>query len=197
VQDNPPFESFIRGYMLDHELVDQLLEMYAKAPSQFKNPGQLYGNHKAKKSTDLVLSPAKERYSPVVGKYISFVEQCMNDYINDFEILKVNNNLKLLETFNIQHYKKEEGFFNWHCEFMPGEHPVNDRVLVFMTYLQDIDNAGTEFLYQNITTKSVKGLTLLWPAYFTHAHKGQISAVNEKTIVTGWLSHDRNDTANK
>ena len=55
-----------------------------------------------------------------------------------------------------------------------------------MTYLNDIDEGGTVFKYQKITTPSIKGLTLIWPTDFTHTHKGQITD-KEKIITTGWF----------
>ena len=57
-----------------------------------------------------------------------------------------------------------------------------------MTYLTDTPNGGTEFLYQNMQTESVKGTTLLWPAYWTHTHRGIISKTHRKEIITGWFS---------
>lgn len=55
-----------------------------------------------------------------------------------------------------------------------------------MTYLNDVQNGGTEFLYQKITTKAKKGLTLIWPSDFTHTHRGQICD-KTKYIITGWF----------
>ena len=57
-----------------------------------------------------------------------------------------------------------------------------------MTYLTNTPNGGTEFLYQNIKTECVKGITLLWPAYWTHTHRGIISKTHGKEILTGWFS---------
>jgi hypothetical protein len=63
-----------------------------------------------------------------------------------------------------------------------------DRVLVFMTYLNDVEDGGTIFKYQNITMPAKKGLTVIWPAHFSHVHKGQITNKGEKYIVTGWYN---------
>ena len=57
-----------------------------------------------------------------------------------------------------------------------------------MTYLNTLENAGTEFLYQNVTTPCEKGLTLIWPATWTHTHRGIVNYVGEKYITTGWYS---------
>ena len=62
-------------------------------------------------------------------------------------------------------------------------------MLVFMTYLNDVLDGGTEFKYQKLITKAKKGLTLIWPSDFTHTHKGQISNTSEKYIITGWFSY--------
>ena len=56
-----------------------------------------------------------------------------------------------------------------------------------MTYLNNAPNAGTQFKYQKLTTPCKKGLTLIWPAEFTHTHRGVISDTHEKTIITGWF----------
>jgi hypothetical protein len=58
-----------------------------------------------------------------------------------------------------------------------------------MTYLNDVDEAGeTEFLYQEIKFKPKKGLTLIWPADWTHTHRGIPSLSEEKYIITGWFN---------
>ena len=56
-----------------------------------------------------------------------------------------------------------------------------------MTYLNDVKDGGTEFKYQNLTTPAKKGLTLIWPVYWTHTHRGQISNTQTKYITTGWF----------
>ena len=71
---------------------------------------------------------------------------------------------------------------------------VNTRVLVFMTYLNDIADGGTLFAEQELYVPALKGLTLIWPAGFTHPHKSQVTYSSEKSIITGWLN---NTFANK
>ena len=97
--------------------------------------------------------------------------------------------------YNIQYYKPKAGFKQWHSE---RSLPKNSkRLLVFMTYLNDVEDGGTEFKYQNITSPAKKGLTLLWPVDWTHTHRGQISKTNEKYIVTGWLSFENTNEEKK
>lgn len=76
----------------------------------------------------------------------------------------------------------------WHYERNSYVHDELSRVLVYMTYLNDVDNAGTEWLYQNFKTEAKKGLSVIWPAEWTHTHKGIVSESQEKYIATGWLN---------
>ena len=43
---------------------------------------------------------------------------------------------------------------------------------------------------KKLTIPAIKGLTLIWPPWWTHTHKGQIAEEHEKMIVTGWYSHE-------
>ena len=67
----------------------------------------------------------------------------------------------------------------WHCE-------VNNisearRFLLCMLYLNDVDEGGeTEFLYQSKRIEPIVGKTLIWPAYFTHLHRGNPPLKGEK-----------------
>ena len=69
-----------------------------------------------------------------------------------------------------------------------GRDECKKRHLVFMTYLNTVKNAGTEFKYQKLKTNAVKGKTVIWPAAWTHTHKGIVSDKKEKIIITGWFS---------
>jgi len=90
----------------------------------------------------------------------------------------------MTESCQIQRYKPGEGCKIWHFE---RSSKAENRCLVFMTYLNDVPDAGTHFKYQDLTTPAEKGLTLMWPTDFSHTHKGQITKHHEKYIITGWL----------
>ena len=63
-----------------------------------------------------------------------------------------------------------------------------NRHLVFMTYLNDVENGGTEFYYFPDTMYKQKGLTIIWYVGWTHTHRGVVNDVDEKYIITGWYS---------
>jgi hypothetical protein len=65
---------------------------------------------------------------------------------------------------------------------------ISQRLLVFILYLNTIEEGGeTEFLYQKKRIQPVEGRLLIWPAGFTHTHRGNPPLKDNKYIVTGWL----------
>ena len=71
--------------------------------------------------------------------------------------------VSVYEHFNIQYYRPNQGAFHaWHCERLGAEAPASWRHLVWMTYLNDVEEGGeTEFLYQKMKVQPRKGLTLI------------------------------------
>ncbi len=86
--------------------------------------------------------------------------------------------------FNMQKYNPNEGFGGWHFESNYG---IGQRKIVWMIYLNDVDDGGTEFKYQNHLEKAECGKILIWPADWTFTHRGQISNTKTKYILTGWF----------
>ena len=84
----------------------------------------------------------------------------------------------------IQKTEPGEGYHIWHCE-----HDVEEpsRVLAWSLFLNDVEEGGElEFLHQNLRFKPRKGDFLIWPAHFTHIHRGNPPISNTKYIATGW-----------
>ena len=58
--------------------------------------------------------------------------------------------------------------------------------------LNTVDDGGeTEFFYQQYKCKAVKGKTVIWPADWTHTHRGIVAPTEDKYIITGWYSFDK------
>ena len=181
-----PDNYFMGCYMLEDSLINSILE--------WKNRNEHLGERNVlqnKFSNDIskvckqwgLESTSNE---PPWDSYKKALRICFDKYFENFSNAKSMHGGLELEHYNLQHYKPSEGFYMWHKE-NNGEPDVLHRHLVFMTYLTDTSDAGTEFMTQNITVPCERGVTLIWPAAWTHTHRGQISLTNEKTIVTGWL----------
>ncbi len=95
----------------------------------------------------------------------------------------------------LQEYEKGKGGYTyWHSEVYP-QLPDNDplhRILLFMFYLNDVEEGGeTEFYYQQLKVKPKKGTMVIAPAYFTHTHRGNVPISNDKHILTSWVLFNR------
>ena len=114
-------------------------------------------------------------------------EQALPDYRRFFDI---NNGIwphTHVSDMKMQKTKPQEGYHLWHCEYH-NHHTANSRVLAFTLYLNDITDGGeTEFLHQHMRVKPVQNRFIMWPAYFTHLHRGNPPLKKDKYIVTGWV----------
>lgn len=90
--------------------------------------------------------------------------------------------------FKLQKTRPGQGFTAWHYE--NGDIQHNRRFLTFMIYLNDVNNGGeTEFYFQNKKFKPRAGDMLVWPAGFTHMHKGHPPKKETKYIITTWMEY--------
>jgi len=180
-----PKESFIGGWFIPLNVCDKLINYYNKFE---KNVivGTTRNNlidKKTKDSKDLIIY--KDNRDIEITEYLKYLQTILNLYIKKYPELNTNQRFEFY-TANIQKYPKKGGFKKWHNE--RASLLSSKRILVFMTYLNNIKNGGTKFKYQKITTPSKKGLTLIWPTDFTHTHRGQI-VDKEKMIITGWFEY--------
>ena len=77
------------------------------------------------------------------------------------------------------------GYHVWHCENSGVDSSA--RCLVWILYLNDVHDGGeTEFLYQSQRIKPTAGTVIVWPAGFTHMHRGNPPLSEDKYILTGW-----------
>lgn len=181
----------LETYIKDITICDKLIHFFDE--SRFsklrKGPGVTYRSFD-KKSTDLTIHPGERHLAPIVGEYIGQLYNCGQEYIEKYPWCNKYAPWGLTEGVNIQHYKPNEGFLHYHAERTNDEVPYSTRHLVWMTYLNDVeDGGGTEFYHQNLIVKPRKGKTLIWPADWTHTHRGITSPTQEKYVITGWFNY--------
>ena len=88
------------------------------------------------------------------------------------------------------------GFSQWHCE--QGPNTAASRSMAWMIYLNDVERGGdTEFLYQGMKVQPKAGTLVIWPAGYTHPHRGNPPYSNEKQILTGWFQFPDNEIYEK
>ena len=102
-------------------------------------------------------------------------------------------------TCKIQKTQAGGGYHVWHCE--DGAFIYRDRVLTWMMYLNDIpvENGGaTDFLHQKCSFQPTAGTMVMWPATYTHMHRGSfLTGDIPKYIATGWFYREPGDVTNR
>ena len=111
--------------------------------------------------------------------------KCYSDYVSKFWSIK-NFGPHNSYSFKIQKTEPGQGYHAWHCESDSKDRC--NRILAWALYLNDIEEGGeTEFIYQHMRIKPKQGTVVIWPAAFTHTHRGNPPLSGTKYIVTGWI----------
>ena len=108
----------------------------------------------------------------------------INLYIKKYPEINMTVSYWELAHLRFKFFKKGESFVNWHSE-----HSMDSpfRVLALQIYLTE-HNCGTQFYYNKKTILSKIGRVCMFPAYFTHTHKGQPDFDKDRMIITGYYS---------
>jgi len=174
VKDMP---TFILENYIDLSLCDKMVEEFQRQTGEWTNSARGYHLISSENMESQSRSIYKQEIRQVLRRYVSVYADAFEGFAS----------LTLEEPFNLQKYYPEHHYSVWHCE-NNGQPAFKNRVLAFMTYLNDVEDGGeTEFMYQNMKVTPKKGKTLMWPAYFTHTHRGLPSKTETKYIVTGWV----------
>jgi hypothetical protein len=142
-------------------------------------------NSQYKKCTEIYLEGNfAEEIFQTFGEYlISSAEKYQDKYTS----CTIMDPWSICPFFKIQRYEPGEGYFAEHSENDCKEN--SDRVLAWMIYLNDVlDGGHTEFPNQSKKFQPRTGDLLIWPAYFTHSHRGITSLTQRKYIMTGWFT---------
>ena len=173
--------SFIGTGQVSNEAVNQALQVYNSMTPHEGKTGT--GVDKSKKnSLDITLVP---NHSLLLQKE---VEEIKDGYFSYYRLEEFVPPLAMTEHFNIQKYPLNGAYHRIHAD--RGYGPIDQfRELIWMTYLNDVYSGGeTEFMFYKLKIQPRKGLTLIWPAGWTHLHRGLSSPTTEKIIATGWFS---------
>lgn len=151
------------------------------------------------------VNPDLQRHNPLESSNISYRKdwflftQTFEDIGKPVNVILNNYLQQYIDTYMgafysgryFSHYQKLQvtppggGFHNWHNEHST-THSM-ERIMAWMFYLNDINYGGeTEFLHQRVRLTPTKGTLVLFPAAFTHCHRGNPPLNETKYILTGW-----------
>ena len=189
--------NFIGSWIINPLSVCDELIAYFEANKNKQNVGVTAGgkNLNIKNSIDIVMLP-KELKLPgneIFGKYFESLFSCYQNYTEQWPFLNTfAENLEIGE-FNLQRYQGGQHFSSEHAERT--SLGTIHRVFAWMTYLNDVrveDGGTTSFGHYGLEIQPKKGLTIIWPVEWTHAHRGNVLGAKSKYIITGWMHFPSN-----
>ena len=116
------------------------------------------------------------------------MQRCYNIYACTFPVLQQSCSSST-SRIKIQETSSQGGYHVWHCE-----HDIREplRNIVYSVYLNTLPTEAcgeTEFLHQERRISPVENTVVLWPASFTHTHRGNpVYGNTKKYIATGWFT---------
>lgn len=116
-------------------------------------------------------------------------EKVYTEYLNEFPYLKDIGEHAVF-TYKLQKTLPSNGYHLWHFE--KTARGFDNRISTFILYLNTFkpEDAGeTEFLYQQLRVSPKAGTLVIWPASYTHVHRGNPPIGKTKYIMTGWTEY--------
>lgn len=157
------------------------------AKKHHKDDYQIGFNYKGQSISNFK-SNFDEQFEPV-DLFFQGLQKCFDDYAEQFSALQ---DTKLHgSVMKMQRTDPGGGYHLWHAE--KGSEEQSNRAVVYSLYLNTLEpDAGgeTEFLYQRKRFAPKENTMILWPAGYTHVHRGNtVLGEKSKYIITGWFYH--------
>lgn len=189
--------TFIGSWIISPLSICDELIAYFELNKKKQKKGVIAGglNPDVKNSTDIKITPKDIKLpgNEIFEEYFQNLYSCYQDYINEWPFLTTFAENLQIGSFNIQRYQSGQHFQTLHTE--RSSMATLHRVFAWMTFLNDVDQedgGSTLFSHYDLAIQPRKGLTLIWPAEWTHAHKGNLLKANNKYIITGWITFSNN-----
>jgi len=130
-------------------------------------------------SHDVNLPYANKITQLIIPKF----KPCIDDYLERFSVL--NTKKFLIYSLKLKKIEAGAGFHSWHYE--NGSLEYCTRAFVIQVYLNgEFEGGETEFLYQNRREEALEGDVLIFPAGYTHTHRGNPPLGGTKYLGTSW-----------
>jgi len=189
--------NFIGSWIMNPlSICDDLIDYFESNRNKQKRGVTANGkNLDTKNSTDIKITPKDIKLpgNEIFEKYFHNLFYCYQDYVTEWPFLASFAENLQVSSFNLQRYQSGQHFQKVHSERCSLD--TLHRVFAWMTYLNDVDQedgGSTFFSHYDLAIQPRKGLTLIWPAEWTHAHKGNVLQADSKYIITGWMNFPNN-----
>lgn len=189
-------EDFIRIYdgAVSREFCTGLIQYFEWCAENNKVWNRSEASANFKKDTSTSINPTnvwdidftKSNLSGYIREFNdSFWGQAYPSYATEFDTLNAFQ-AHGISTYKIQKTIPSGGYHIWHAEHDSIEH--SRRIAAYILYLNDVPDGGeTEFLYQSKRVSPKEGRLVIFPAGYTHTHRGNPPLRGIKYIMTGWI----------
>jgi len=162
------------------EVCDKLID-YIESSQLYPN----LGNDKTlREDSSCFLLSTREEDQELFKEINDYLTPAREEYLAQYGAMRgvflTNPEMKLQKTMPCQ------GYHLWHCERNAMQFVL--RELVWTIYLNDMPEGEgeTEFIFQKYRYQPQKGDIVIFPASFTHTHRGNPPYTKNKYIATGW-----------
>lgn len=123
--------------------------------------------------------------NPMLSGFLDKFWNCYTEYVDQYSIL-ADSEIHGIVSARLQKTLPGQGYHRWHYE--SSDTQTSTRLIAWTLFLNDVADGGeTEFLYLSQRVEPKQGRLIIWPAGFTHTHRGNPPLLGEKYILTGWL----------
>lgn len=182
------WEDHVPKFLCDKAIkfIDDVIENYSVSPNEnlpeiMEGDRQFANSNLGRKDFSIMLNYAERSLAMEFNQYL---HACFLEYLSEYGQLAtqpmISTDCKLQKT------EPTGGYHVWHYENQGIQYC--QRTLVWTIYLNDMPDgeAETEFLYQKRRISPKRGTCIIWPAGYTHVHRGNPPLSKNKYILTGW-----------
>jgi hypothetical protein len=190
---------YLFSHSLPDELCDEIIELYH---SEHATNGITYSgyNPTIKKTKDFTIPNNSQKWEKVRTLLQYELNRHINAYLNNIQSLILpaqpdyqlfQHNFVFENTFMIQKYYKNTGFFIYHNDAQLLHNTnfgLSYRLATYLWYLNDVSEGGeTDLWYGTNKIIPKKGSLFLFPALHSFPHAGNMPITDDKYIITGWI----------
>lgn len=184
----PDFIKVIPNALTQHEckiVLDDFNVMQSQGMLwETQNPNQKINDSRASYTTALMTNMKGTCRSHIISLISNHVREYVEAHQEGMFSPKTVVDMAI-EDVLVQKTEPTQGYHIWHCERQ--NLGSMTRAVAWILYLNDIQEGGeTEFLYYSKRIKAEEGKLIIFPANFTHAHRGNPPLSDTKYIMTGW-----------
>ena len=147
-----------------------------------REPGKTSQGIVSKKVSSDLCIPAAGDWAALSTVIDEAIEQAIGQFMlkhKSFELLREAGNICITKP-QLQHYKKNEGYFDWHID----SYPDDNRILAVIIYLNDVTEGGETLFHDGSEVIPEGGKLVAFPPYWNYMHKGNTPLSEDKYIIT-------------